>query len=179
MSLVDPRVLLGAVVGTYLGLRVLEMLLSRNHTQKIRARGAQPVRPDGFWPLVGVQVLWFCGLVAEGVVLPGTGTRTWAGTLPFLALAAAAVGLRHWAIAALGDRWTVRVFVLAAEPLVHRGPYRWLRHPNYLAVFIEHFAAPLALGLWWTALGTTFLSGLGLLARIRYEGRALRPQRVA
>jgi methyltransferase len=93
---------------------------------------------------------------------------------PFwLGLWLAAQALRAAAIRALGERWTVRVLVLPGAPLVRSGPYRLLRHPNYLAVGLEFVAAPLLFGAWRTALAFS-LANLALLAvRIRCEERAL------
>ncbi|HXT21632.1 MAG TPA: isoprenylcysteine carboxylmethyltransferase family protein, partial [Thermoanaerobaculia bacterium] len=81
--------------------------------------------------------------------------------------------LRYWVIATLGERWTTRVLVLPNAPLVAGGPYRWLRHPNYLAVAVEVFALPLVHTAWLTALvcGAANLAVLAL--RIRVENAAL------
>ena len=93
--------------------------------------------------------------------------------LPMLALAAAAQGLRYWAITTLGPRWNVRVIVVPGAPVVTSGPYRWLRHPNYAAVVAEGIAIPLIHGAWWTALGFTLANAWLLATRIRVEERAL------
>ncbi len=80
---------------------------------------------------------------------------------------------RLWVIASLGRRWTTRVIVVPGAPLVTRGPYRFLRHPNYLVVALEIPVLPLAFGAWQIALGFG-LANLALLAhRIRLEARAL------
>ncbi len=80
---------------------------------------------------------------------------------------------RLWVIASLGGRWTTRVIVVPGAPLVTRGPYRFLRHPNYLIVALEIPVLPLAFGAWQIALGFG-LANLALLAqRIRVEARAL------
>ncbi len=90
-----------------------------------------------------------------------------------LLLLAATMGLRYWAISSLGDRWTTRVFVVPGEPPVAKGPYRWLRHPNYLAVIVEVAALPLVHTAWWTAVAFSAGNLLVLRTRIRVEEEAL------
>lgn len=83
--------------------------------------------------------------------------------------------LRYWAIGSLGRRWNTRILVLPGEPLVERGPYRLVPHPNYVAVALELFAVPAIVGAWWTAGVATVLNAALLLGvRIPAENRALR-----
>jgi methyltransferase len=93
--------------------------------------------------------------------------------MPVLALLAGAFALRYWAIAALGDRWCTRVIVPPGEPLVAAGPYRFLRHPNYLAVAVEVPALALVHTAWLTAIVFGALNLLLLRLRIRVEDAAL------
>ena len=90
-----------------------------------------------------------------------------------LAVVLAAQALRWWCIATLGRRWNTRVIVVPGLPLVRRGPYRWLSHPNYVAVVVEGFALPLVHTAWITALVFTVLNAALLTVRIRVENRAL------
>jgi methyltransferase len=82
-------------------------------------------------------------------------------------------GLRWWAVASLGDRWTTRVVVVPGATPVRSGPYRFLRHPNYLAVAVEVLSLPLACGAWRTALVAGVGNALLLFVRIRAEEDAL------
>ncbi len=91
-----------------------------------------------------------------------------------LALVLASQALRWWCIATLGRRWNTRVIVVPGLPLVAGGPYRWLPHPNYVAVVIEGFALPLVHSAWITALVFTVCNAALLTARIRVENTALR-----
>lgn len=93
--------------------------------------------------------------------------------LPMLGLALMAQVLRWWAVLSLGPHWNVRVLVVPGAPAVVRGPYRFLRHPNYLAVVIEGFAVPLVHAAWLTAVGFSVANALLLAVRIRCEERAL------
>jgi methyltransferase len=82
-------------------------------------------------------------------------------------------------VATLGERWTTRVWVLPRAPLVTGGPYRWLRHPNYLGVAVEVVALPLVHTAWWTAAAFGAANLLLLRHRIRVEQRALAAARAA
>nr|HRC86988.1 isoprenylcysteine carboxylmethyltransferase family protein [Thermoanaerobaculia bacterium] len=90
-----------------------------------------------------------------------------------LAVALAALLLRVWVIRTLGERWTTRVIVLPGAPVVAGGPYRFLRHPNYLAVILELAALPLVHTAWVTALAASLGNAFLLRERIRVEERAL------
>ena len=91
----------------------------------------------------------------------------------WLALFALLQGLRLWVLATLGRRWTTRIIVWPDRPLVRRGPYRWLSHPNYAVVVAEIAVAPMVLGLGWMAALFSLLNAAVLSVRIRAENRAL------
>jgi methyltransferase len=84
-----------------------------------------------------------------------------------------AQALRWWCITTLGKRWSTRVVVVPGLPLVTGGPYRWLRHPNYVAVVVEGFALPLVHSAWLTALVFTLANAALLRIRIGVEDAAL------
>lgn len=108
-----------------------ESLISFRNERRLRARGAiEP--PDDVWRVMAVTYpLAFAAMFAEGLARGGPpGAAFTAG----LALWIVAKALKSWAILSLGERWSFRVLVLPGAPLVTRGPYRWLRHPNYVAV---------------------------------------------
>jgi methyltransferase len=90
-----------------------------------------------------------------------------------LALVLAGQALRWWCIATLGPRWNTRVIVVPGLAPVTAGPYRWLRHPNYLAVVVEGAALPLVHTAWVAALLFTVLNAVLLSVRIRVEDQAL------
>ena len=80
---------------------------------------------------------------------------------------------RIWVLASLGPRWTTRIIVLPEAPLVRRGPYRVVNHPNYLVVVAEIVVLPLVFGLWPVALIFSALNAAVLAIRIRAENQAL------
>ena len=90
-----------------------------------------------------------------------------------LALVAGSQALRWWCIATLGRQWNTRVVIVAGAGRVAAGPYRWLTHPNYLAVVVEGAALPLVHSAWLTALVFTVLNAVLLRVRIGVENRAL------
>ncbi|MFJ8467370.1 isoprenylcysteine carboxyl methyltransferase family protein [Streptomyces swartbergensis] len=90
-----------------------------------------------------------------------------------LALVALAQGLRWWCIATLGRQWNTRVIVVPGAARVTGGPYRWIPHPNYVAVVVEGVALPLVHSAWITAVVFTVLNGLLLATRVRAEDAAL------
>ena len=90
-----------------------------------------------------------------------------------LALVVASQALRWWCIATLGRRWNTRVIVVPGLAAVDRGPYRWLSHPNYVAVVVEGFALPLVHGAWITAAVFTVCNAVLLAVRIGVENAAL------
>ena len=151
--------------------RVSELRLSAVNTKRLVARGAREHGSRHFPLIVVVHVLFPLCLVAEVVALGARPGRFWA---LWLGLWLAAQALRHAAFRSLGERWCVRILVLPGEPLVRRGPYRFMRHPNYVAVIAELLAAPLMFGAWRTAVAISVLDLAALVIRIRAEEAALR-----
>ena len=167
----DSRVAYTALVAIVAILRLAELRISARNVAALEARGAVEVGAGHYPWVVMVHASWLIGCVLEVWLLD----RPWiAGLgLPMLALFAAGMGLRLWTIRTLGGRWSTRVVVLPGEPLVTTGPFRWLRHPNYLGVVLELAALPLVHGAWITAVAFSVLNGMLLRARIRVEDAAL------
>lgn len=148
-----------------------EASLSARHERLLRAAGAFEPPDDVYRVMQRAYPGAFLAMFAEAALrgLPPWGAAAAAGAALFVA----AKALKYWAIASLGVRWTFRVLVPPGQPLVRRGPYRWLRHPNYVAVAGELLGA--AIGLRALASGpvvTTAFVAL-MLRRIRIEEKAL------
>ena len=151
--------------------RVLELLLSRRLERALRAKGAYERGAGHYLIIVGLYAGWLASMLLEGWVRGAELSILW----PFwLALFGGGQALRYWAILSLGERWTTRLIILPGVPLVERGPYKHVQHPNYLAVALEIFSAPLIFGASFTAFAFTLLNLGVLLLRIRTESRALR-----
>jgi len=152
--------------------RLVELVVSRRHERALRARGAFEAGAAHYPLMVAVHAALLAGAAIE-VTHHDRPFLPWLGW-PMLALVGATMALRYWVIATLGERWTTRVLVLPGAPLVAGGPYRFLRHPNYLAVAVEVVALPLGHTAWMTALACGLANLLVLALRIRVEDAALR-----
>lgn len=150
--------------------RLLELAHARRNERRLRACGAVE-RGRGHYPLiVALHALWLLGTLAEGLLRGPELPAYW--PLP-LAAFLLAQPLRYWAILSLGEHWNTKILVVPGARLIRRGPYRYLRHPNYLVVAVEIPAFPLIFGAWITALVFTLLNAAVLFVRIREENRAL------
>lgn len=152
--------------------RCVEILIHRANARKLNARGGAVWHgPDGFGLILLGQILLFTLLPIE------VGTSSYAGIRPWtwwaLLALALAQGLRYWCIVTLGDRWSVRVVTVPGVARELGGPYRWMRHPNYLVVMAEVVLLPLAFGAWITLAVLAPLKAIALMRRIRIEERAL------
>ncbi|MEU9127611.1 isoprenylcysteine carboxyl methyltransferase family protein [Kitasatospora sp. NPDC048540] len=157
--------------------RLAELVVARrNALWSIAIGGTEYGR--GHYP---AMVLLHTSLLLGCLLEPALADRPFLPALgwPMLAVVLAAQGLRWWCIATLGPRWNTRVIVVPGLPLVAAGPYRWLRHPNYLAVVAEGLALPLVHSAWLTAFGFTVLNLALLRVRIRCEEQALSTARPA
>jgi methyltransferase len=153
--------------------RLGELLLSLRNARKARAAGALEAGRGHYPVMVAFHSLFLLSCGAEVLLVP----RSFPGALGWVALAVAlaAQALRYWAVASLGVRWNTRVLVWPGVPPVTSGPYRFLRHPNYLAVVLEMVAVPLVYGAWVTAAVFSLGNVLLLRVRIRTEEEALGP----
>ncbi|MGH3090206.1 MAG: isoprenylcysteine carboxyl methyltransferase family protein [Rubrobacteraceae bacterium] len=150
--------------------RLFELRLSRRNERRLRSRGAVE-RGRGHYPfMVALHSLWFVSILVEGLLRGPEFPAAWP---LFLALFLIVQPLRYWAIFSLGERWNTKILVMPGERLVKRGPYRYLRHPNYVVVVVEIFSFPLVFGAWITALVFSILNAALLFIRIREEDRAL------
>ena len=151
--------------------RLAELVVSSRHVRAAKAAGGVE-RGLGHYP---AMVALHTGLLVAAVVEVAVADRPflpWLGW-PMLALLVASHALRWWCISTLGRRWNTRIVVIPGMPLVDRGPYRWLRHPNYVAVVVEGIALPLVHTAWITAVAFTVLNAVLLRVRIRAEEDAL------
>ncbi|MCX5192627.1 hypothetical protein OOK31_01760 [Streptomyces sp. NBC_00249] len=149
--------------------RLAELATARRNAAWSLARGGREYGRGHYPVMVALHTALLVGCAVEA------GYRTFLPLLgwPALALAVAAQGLRWWCVRTLGPRWNTRVIVVPGLPLVAAGPYRWLRHPNYVAVVVEGLALPLVHSAWLTAAVFTVADALLLRARIRCEDAAL------
>jgi methyltransferase len=150
--------------------RLGELVLANRNTRELLARGAVETGARHYPLLVAVHGLWLAGLWALAWDQP----INMIGLVVFIGLQL----MRVWVIATLGRRWTTRIITLPGEKLVRRGPYRFLRHPNYAVVAAEIAVLPLAFGMVGFAVVFSALNAAVLWVRIRAENRALQIIRV-
>lgn len=160
-----------ALIGLVVLERLVELVITRRNAARLRARGGLAVGDRHFPFMVVLHTGLLVAAPAE-VLLLDRPFVPWLGWTA-LAVVAGTMALRYWAIATLGDRWTTRVFVVPGEGPVTNGPYRYLRHPNYLAVILEVAALPLVHTAWLTALVASVLNLWMLRVRITVEENAL------
>jgi methyltransferase len=160
-----------ALVALTAGERLVELVLSRlNAAWSLRRGGVEYGR--GHYPLmVALHAGFLVAVLAEAWLRRPDVSPTLAWSMLVLVLAAQA--LRWWCIATLGPRWNTRVIVIPGMAPVTNGPYRWLRHPNYVAVVVEGIALPLVHTAWVTAVVFTVLNAVLLRTRIGVENSAL------
>lgn len=151
------------------GERVAELVVSlRNAKWSFAHGGVESGR--GHYPfMVVLHTGLLAGCLVEAAYRPFIPALGWT----MLAVVLLSQGLRWWCITVLGHQWNTRVIVVPGLHLVARGPYRWIRHPNYVAVVAEGIALPLVHTAWITALVFTVLNVPLLAVRIRCEDAAL------
>lgn len=151
--------------------RLAELVVSKRNLAWSLARGGTEYGFGHYPFMVVLHVGLLVGCALEPLLLdrPFLPALGW----PMLAVVLAAQGLRWWCIVTLGPQWNTRVIVIPGAERVVAGPYRWLSHPNYVAVVVEGFALPLVHTAWLTAAVFTVLNALLLRTRLRVENTAL------
>lgn len=145
--------------------RLIELVIANRNTRALLAEGAYEVGRGHYPAIVFLHVAWLVTLWA--FLLAGL-----VQFQPWAAIAYLVVqGLRLWTLLSLGRYWTTRIIVVPGAPLVRKGPYRFIRHPNYAVVMLEIALLPLALGSWALALGFSIVNAVVLAWRIQVENK--------
>lgn len=165
-----PGIVALVTIVIVLAVMLVELRLSRSNERALRARGAVEPEDDVYRAMAWAYPLAFLAMALEGALFgPLPGSITVIGLLVFLG----AKAVKYWAIQSLGPRWVFRVLVLRGAPLISRGPYAYLRHPNYVGVMGELLGMALIVGAPVT--GVISFLGFAILIRqrIAVEERAL------
>ncbi|MUL63937.1 hypothetical protein BOO86_05630 [Mycobacterium sp. CBMA 234] len=151
--------------------RLVELVVSKRNLAWSLARGGTEYGIGHYPFMVVLHVGLLAGCALEPLLLdrPFIPALGW----PMFVVVLASQALRWWCIATLGPQWNTRVIVIPGAARVVAGPYRWLPHPNYVAVVVEGAALPLVHTAWLTALGFTVLNAVLLRTRLRVENTAL------
>lgn len=146
--------------------RGAELLYAAHNTRRLRAAGGVEIGSAQYPFFIALHAAWLLALL---LLVPRDATPAWwlLGVYALLQVA------RIWTVATLGRYWTTRIITLANAPLVRRGPYRYVRHPNYAIVALEIAVLPLAFGAYAIAIAFTLLNAALVIWRIRIEDRAL------
>lgn len=150
--------------------RLGELTWARRNDARLRADGGTEHHAKHYPLFVVLHSGW---LLAMWLFIPPQA----AASLPLLGVFILLQAARIWTIASLGKYWTTRLITLPDAPLVRTGPYRWMRHPNYVIVALEIAILPLAFGAWQIAVLFSIANALLLAYRIRLEDRLLAPRR--
>jgi methyltransferase len=154
------------VLGLVLLQRLAELWIARRNTERLLSEGAVEIGAEHYPYFVVLHAAWLAALV---LLTPDHAEANWNWLTVYLLLQAA----RLWVMLSLGRFWTTRILTLPGAKLVQRGPYRYIRHPNYLVVAGEIAVLPLVFGHWGMAVLFTVLNGVLLSVRIRRENEAL------
>jgi methyltransferase len=158
------------IVGLVALQRLGELVVATRNTRTLLNRGGVEHGARHYPLIVLLHAAW---LVALLFLVPADAPISWFWLAVFLLLQA----LRLWVVASLGPYWTTRIITLPEAPLVRRGPYRFLRHPNYVVVAAEIAVLPLVFGAWRIALVFSLLNAAMLAWRIHIEEQALAQRR--
>lgn len=151
--------------------RLVELVVSKRNAAWSFARGGVETGQRHFPVMVALHTAFLVGLLVEAYVRRPEVPPALAWSMLVLVLAGQA--LRGWCIATLGRRWNTRVIVVPGLPPVRSGPYRFVAHPNYVAVVVEGVALPLLHGCWITAVVFTVLNAALLRVRLQVENAAI------
>jgi len=151
--------------------RLTELVIAKRNTRRLLAEGAVEIGAGHYPLLVLLHCAWLASLWA--LAFSDRATLWWPAVIGYAVVEIA----RVWTMASLGRYWTTRIIVPRETPVVRRGPYRFLHHPNYWVVAFEIALLPLALGSWKLALIFSLLNAAVLAWRIRVEESSLAPRR--
>ena len=160
------------VIGLVVLARIAELVAARNNARRLLSEGAVELGRAHYPLIIAVHAAWFVTML---VVIPAGEPPVWPWLILFLLLQP----LRFWILTSLGRYWTTRIITIPGAPLVRRGPYRFMRHPNYVVVELEIVTLPLAFGAWSLALIFGIANAAMLAWRIRIEDEALSDRRQA
>jgi methyltransferase len=149
--------------------RLAELVVSRRNLALALGRGGREYAFGHYPFMVFLHTGLLVACLVEASHRPFIPALGW----PMLAVVVLAQALRWWCITTLGPRWNTRIIVIPGLPLVEAGPYRWLRHPNYVAVVLEGIALPLVHTGWVTAVVFTVVNAGLLRVRISAENAAM------
>lgn len=150
-------------------LRLGELVLARRNEKWLLRHGAVEYGQKHYRYIVALHVLFFVSLITEYVF-----TSTGYYSIPLMVLYFLLLAFKAWVIFSLGKFWNTKIFHISGYPLVKKGPYKFLKHPNYIVVIGEIALIPLIFHLYITSIVFSILNGVMLYVRIREENKVLK-----
>lgn len=151
--------------------RLIELLIAKQNERILKAQGAIEFDKNGYRMISAMHVAFFISLICEKFFFQRTLNTYW---IFFAVFFAGAQVLRYWAIKSLGVHWNTKILVLPNHKLVNTGPYKYLRHPNYIAVIMEIAVIPLIFSCYITVVVFSLINLILLRRRISIEEDALK-----
>ena len=159
------------VIAALIVQRLAELRVASRNEKWAREQGGIEHGADHYWMFVAMHTTWFVSMLVEHFL---RGQPIWDLWWLAAVILIATQGLRYWAISSLGRYWNTKIIVVPGASIVTAGPYKYMRHPNYIAVVLELAFVPALLGAWYTAAAFTILNAIVLLTiRIPAEEAAL------
>ncbi|QCJ43220.1 hypothetical protein FAY30_15650 [Bacillus sp. S3] len=150
--------------------RIVELIIAKGNEKWMKRQGAVEFGEKHYKYMVTLHVLFFLVFITEKIVLNRGLFPVWPIVICLFCLAQT---MRIWAIVSLGKYWNTKILVLAGAKIIRKGPYRFLKHPNYFVVAIELVLVPVLFNAFYTAFLFTLLNIIMLMIRIPEEEKAL------
>ena len=161
----------GIVLSIVILQRIIELFIAKRNEQWMKSQGAFEAGASHYPYMVTMHVFFFSTLIIEVLFFYRELSSIWP---VFLGIFLAAQILRVWCLASLGKFWNTKIIVLPSAKVVRRGPYKWLRHPNYIIVATELLVLPLLFNAFFTAVVFSLLNIWMMTVRIPAEEKALK-----
>ncbi|MBY4604294.1 MULTISPECIES: isoprenylcysteine carboxyl methyltransferase family protein [Bacillus] len=150
--------------------RVAEMAVARQNEQKVKKQGAIEFGESHYPYIIIMHILFFLSLIAEVLLMNKQPSSWWIGIAAAILCVQA---VRYWALCSLGAYWNTKILVVPGAELVKKGPYKWIKHPNYTVVILEILLIPLLYQAYVTMCLFSLVNAVLLTVRIRTEDKAL------
>ncbi|MCY7762205.1 isoprenylcysteine carboxyl methyltransferase family protein [Bacillus spizizenii] len=150
--------------------RAAEMAVARQNEQKVKKQGAIEFGESHYPYIISMHILFFLSLIAEVLLMNKQPSSWWIGIAAAILIVQA---VRYWALCSLGAYWNTKILVVPGAELVKKGPYKWMKHPNYTVVILEILLIPLLYQAYVTMCLFSIVNAVLLTVRIRTEDKAL------
>ncbi|MEI1421802.1 isoprenylcysteine carboxyl methyltransferase family protein [Bacillus cabrialesii] len=150
--------------------RAAEMAVARQNEQKVKQQGAIEFGESHYPYIIIMHILFFLSLIAEVLLMNKQPSSWWIG---IAATIVSVQAVRYWALCSLGAYWNTKILVIPGAELVKKGPYKWMKHPNYTVVILEILLIPLLYQAYITMCLFSVVNAVLLTVRIRTEDKAL------